>query len=95
MQVKVNEKSGTTTLTEEGHDGVAKASAKIIGLVSHLRWAGGGNEVVFTLGRLVGGGVRQDLYVWDLVNGKAPAPLTSNGASFGAEWLGVLQSWVP
>jgi len=39
--------------------------------------------------------VRQDLYVWDLVNGKKPAPVTSNGASFGAEWLGVLQSWAP
>jgi hypothetical protein len=39
--------------------------------------------------------VRQDLYVWDLVDGNAPAPLTSNGASFGAEWLGVLQTWVP
>jgi hypothetical protein len=29
------------------------------------------------------------------VDGKAPAPLTSNGASFGAEWLGVIQTWVP
>jgi hypothetical protein len=50
---------------------------------------------VITLGRLEVGGVRQDQYVWDLVNAKAPSPLTSNGASFGAEWLGVLQSWVP
>jgi hypothetical protein len=95
VRVELNEKSGTTTLTVKGHDEVAKASVTVTGLVSHVRWAGSGNEVVFTLGRLVGGGVRQDLYVWDLVDAKAPMPLTSNGASFGAEWLGVLQSWVP
>ena len=75
-------------------DGVAQASVKVAGLVSHVRWAATDNEVVFTLGRLVSGGVRQDLYVWDLVDGKAPAALTSNGASFGAEWLGVLQAWL-
>jgi len=95
MQVEINEKSGKTILSLKGHDGVAKASVTVTGLVSHIRWAGAGNEIVFTLGRLVGGGVRQDLYVWDLVDARAPAPLTSNGASFGAEWLGVLQSWVP
>jgi hypothetical protein len=95
MRVAVSEKSGITTLTVTDHDAATHGSVNVTGLVSHLRWAGGGNEVVFTLGRLVGGGVRQDLYVWDLVNGKAPAALTSNGASFGAEWLGVLQSWVP
>jgi hypothetical protein len=72
-----------------------QATVSVTGLVSHVRWAGTNNEVVFTLGRLVGGGVRQDLYIWDLVDGKAPSPLTSNGASFGAEWLGVPQSWLP
>lgn len=95
VRVELNEKQGTTTLTLKEHDEVAGASVTLVGLVSHLRWTGSGNEIVFTLGRLVGGGVRQDLYVWDLVDGKAPAALTSNGASFGAEWLGVLQSWVP
>jgi hypothetical protein len=94
-RVNVTEKSGITTLTLIDRDELAKATVKITGLVSHVRWAASNNEIVFTLGRLVGGGVRQDLYVWDLVNGKAPSPLTSNGASFGAEWLGVLQSWVP
>jgi hypothetical protein len=95
VQVTVSEASGRTTLTLMGHDKVAQASVTITGLVSHVRWAGSNNTVVFTLGVLVGGGVRQNLYVWDLVDGKAPLPLTSNGASFGAEWLGVLQSWVP
>ncbi|HTI29115.1 MAG TPA: hypothetical protein VL687_01960 [Methylomirabilota bacterium] len=94
-RVDVSEASGTSTLTLVDLDDIPQASVKIAGLVSHVRWAGSNNEIVFTLGRLVGGGVRQDLYVWDLVDGKAPAALTSNGASFGAEWLGVIQTWVP
>jgi len=94
-RVDVSEASGTTTLTLVDLDDIPQASVKVTGLVSHIRWAGSNNEIVFTLGKLVGGGVRQDLYVWDLGDGKAPSPLTSNGASFGAEWLGVLQTWVP
>ena len=94
-RVDVTEKSGTTTLTLTAQDGTARSTVNVTGLVSHIRWAASSNEIVFTLGRLVGGGVRQDLYVWDMVDGNAPSPLTSNGASFGAEWLGVLQSWVP
>ncbi len=93
--IGVTEKSGTTTLTLLGRDEAAQASVKVTGLVSHIRWAGSDNEIVFTLGRIVAGGVRQDLYVWDLVDGEAPAAITSNGVSFGAEWLGVLQSWMP
>jgi hypothetical protein len=95
LRIRVAESSGITTLMLMDRDGIAQASVKVTGLVSHTRWAASNNEIVFTLGRTVGGGVRQDLYVWDLVDGKAAAPLTSNGASFGAEWLGVLQTWVP
>jgi hypothetical protein len=95
QRVDVSEASGTTTLTVMSADEIAKGSVKVTGLVSHIRWAGTSNEIVFTLGRLVGGAVRQDLYVLDLVDGNAPLPLTSSGASFGAEWLGVLQTWVP
>jgi hypothetical protein len=94
-RIDVTEKSGITTLTLLDHDGLAKASVKVTGLVSHVRWAGSNNEIVFTLGRLVGGAVHQDLHVWDLVDGKVPSPLTTNGVSFGGEWLGVLQSWLP
>ncbi|MGZ8562485.1 MAG: hypothetical protein ACXWWU_02580 [Candidatus Limnocylindria bacterium] len=86
-------KSSVTTITLFDDAGAAQASVKVTGLVSHVRWAGSDNEIVFTLGRIIGSGVHQDLYVWDLVDGKAAAPLTSNGASFGAEWLGVLQAW--
>jgi hypothetical protein len=95
VNVTENKATGVTTLTLVDMNEVKQASTTVSGLVSHVRWASSNNEIVFTLGRLVGGGVRQDLYVWDLVNGKKPAPLTSNGASFGAEWLGVLQSWSP
>ena len=91
------EKSGiVTTLALRNRAGSTIAAVDVSGLVSHVRWAGSSNEVVFTLGRSSpGGGVRQDLYVWDLVQGKAPSPLTSNGAAFGAEWLGVRQVWLP
>jgi hypothetical protein len=85
--------SNVTTMTLLDATGAAQASVKVTGLVSHVRWASTDNEIVFTLGRLIGNAVHQDLYVWDLVDGKAPSALTSNGASFGAEWLGVLQAW--
>jgi hypothetical protein len=86
---------GSTVIQLFDRSAQLQGSVTVAGLVSHIRWAGTSNEIVFTLGRLVGGAVRQDLYVWDLVDGKAPLPLTSNGASFGAEWLGVLQTWGP
>ena len=83
-------------LAKENRGGDAEASVTVSGLVSHIRWAPTRNEIVFTLGRSTsGGGIRQDLYVWDLVDGNAPLALTSNGAAFGAEWLGVAQSWQP
>ena len=95
IRIAVSESGSSSTLAVRDRADVVQASVTVSGLVSHIRWAGTNNEIVFTLGRTVGGGVRQDLYIWDLVDGKAPSPLTSNGASFGAEWLGVLQSWLP
>lgn len=89
--------SGSSTVIQLFDTSAAlKASVTVTGLVSHIRWASSSNEIVFTLGRAgANGGVRQDLFVWDLVNGKAPSPLTSNGVSFGAEWLGTAAHWVP
>jgi hypothetical protein len=88
--------NGTTTLTLMNRDDVPQASVKVNGLVSHLRWSADNSEVVFTLGRLGhNGGVIQDLYIWELQDGKAPLPITSNGTSFGAEWMGAAQSWEP
>jgi hypothetical protein len=82
-----------TTITLLDLAAAPQASVKVPGLVSHIRWAGSDNEIVFTLGRTVSSAVHQDLYVWDLADGKAPSALTSSGAAFGAEWLGVLQAW--
>lgn len=78
-------------------DQASKALATTVaqGLVSHVRWSPNGSEIVFTVGIASGGGVRQDLYVWDLTANKAPMALTNNGATFGADWLGASQSWVP
>jgi hypothetical protein len=91
-----NETATTTVIGLRDQSGDAQASVSVNGLVSHVRWAATNNEIVFTLGQTSGaGGVRQDLYVWDLQDGVAPLPLTSNGASFGAEWLGVNPHWLP
>jgi WD40 repeat protein len=88
--------NGTTQIILRDTSGDSVASVQVSGLVSHVRWVRSSNEIVFTLGRLgASGGVRQDLYVWDLQNGKAPMALTSNGTSFGAEWLGVAPNWLP
>ena len=85
-----------TTLSELGQDGRSLSRTSVTGQISHLRWSPHGNRVVFTVGiTLAGGGVRQDLYVWDLVNGRAANALTANGASFGGEWLGSAQFWQP
>jgi hypothetical protein len=85
-----------TTLSEVGQDGRTISRTTVTGQISHLRWSPRGNRVVFTLGiTLPGGGVRQDLYTWDLVNRRSASVLTANGASFGAEWLGSAQFWQP
>jgi len=87
---------GTTTLSLLGPGEERLVSVKVTGLVSHVRWAPSNNEIVFTLGHLSNaGGVRQDLYVWDLVDGKAPMALTSDGVSFGASWVGASANWMP
>ncbi len=97
QRISITENSdGTSVLSliDAAEDTVA--SVQVTGLVSHLRWASSSNEVVFTLGRLSNsGGVRQDLYVWDLADGAAPMALTSNGVSFGASWVGVSPNWMP
>jgi hypothetical protein len=95
-RITLAEGGSSTVLGYRNRSGDAETSVRVTGLVSHVRWAGTSNEIVFTLGYLTSaGGVRQDLYVWDLVDGKAPLPLTSNGTSFGAEWLGVMPNWLP
>ena len=88
--------SGSTTLQLLDVGGKATASVTVSGLVSHLRWSTDGSEVSFTFNRLSPSGrVLQDLFIWDLVNAKAPMALTSSGAAFGAQWLAAPQTWQP
>jgi len=85
---------GTTTIRQTNREDADLASTSVEGLVSHLRWSPDGERVVFTLGRsATGGGVLQDLFLWDLADGEAPTQLTSTGAAFGAEWLGSQPRW--
>jgi hypothetical protein len=94
--IGLKESGSRTTIRLRDRDAGTIAATTVTGLVSHVRWAGGSNEIVFTLGVLsAGGGVRQDLYVWDLKDGGDPLPLTSTGAAFGAEWRGVMCNWLP
>jgi Tol biopolymer transport system component len=95
-RISVAESGTTTTLTLVDTTGAKLASVQMSGLISHLRWSPSGKQVMFTAGlAFSSGGVRMDLWTWDLVNGKKPRQLTSNGASWGAEWLGVAQFWQP
>jgi hypothetical protein len=85
-----------TTLAVMDRAGDRRARVTITGRVSHLRWSPRSDQVVFTLGRSAsGGGVLQDLYLWNLGEGTDPAPvmLTNTGAAFGAEWVGSQARW--
>jgi hypothetical protein len=96
LHITLHERSGKTDLRVRNRDDRTQSATTVTGLVSHVRWAGSSNEVVFTLGVVSAtGGVRQDLYVWDLNKNHDPLPLTSSGANFGAEWRGVMANWLP
>jgi WD40 repeat protein len=95
-RVEAKVKGSTTTLTLYDRQDQAQASVKVDGLVSHMRWSPNGSQVSFTIASLgKNGGVVQNLYLWDLTDGKDPMQMTSDGTSFGAEWLGAAQSWEP
>lgn len=95
-RITVRLSGSRSTISLLDASGATTAAVAVTGVVSHLRWSPKGNRVIFTLGIAPsGGGIRQDLYLWDLGNAKAPVALTANGASFGVEWLGVAQFWQP
>jgi hypothetical protein len=94
QQIGIADEAGVTTLTLYDRDGATTAKTTVDGLVSHIRWSPDGDRVVFTVGRSApGGGVLQDLFLWDLGDAEAPMQLTSTGAAFSAEWLGTLPLW--
>ncbi len=83
--------SSTITLLDQRDEEIVTHTVE--GRVSHLRWSPDGERVVFTVGRSAsGGGVLQDLFLWDL-NEADPMQLTATGAAFGAEWLGTQALW--
>ena len=84
---------GTSTITLLDQRDEEIVTHTVEGRVSHLRWSPDGERVVFTVGRSgSGGGVLQDLFLWDL-NEADPMQLTATGAAFGAEWLGTQALW--
>jgi len=95
----VSTETGTrSTLELVDADGEVLATTTVDMLVSHIRWSPTGQRVTFTGGRLAsGGGVLQDLYLWDfpadLDSVTDPVRLTTTGAAFGAEWLGTQLLW--
>ena len=69
-RISVSAEEGTSTISLLDTRGDAIASTTAEGLVSHLRWSPDGERVVFTLGRSAsGGGVLQDLFLWDRATG--------------------------
>jgi hypothetical protein len=93
-RIQLDEEDGTTTLTLRNTNERGLASTQVDGMVSHVRWSPRSDRVVFTLGRsAAGGGIIQDLFLWDLKDGVDPMQVTSTGAAFGAEWLGTRPLW--
>ena len=95
-RIVVTEAGATTTLDVVDEDGQVLASTAVDMVVSHIRWSRDSQRVTFTGGRLAGGGgVLQDLFLWDPYEEGEPRQLTSTGAAFGAEWRGTLPVWQP
>ena len=92
-RITIRAPEGTTTISLLDRDGETLASTTVEGLVSHVRWSPDRERVVFTVGRSAsGGGILQDLFLWDLGD-EPPMQLTTTGAAFGAEWLGSSARW--
>jgi hypothetical protein len=92
-RIVVGDDGSTSVLTRVDMDGNERAAVTVDGLVSHVRWSPESDRIVFTLGRSTsGGGVLQDLYLWDLGD-EAPTQITTTGAAFGAEWMGARVRW--
>ena len=95
-RVAITQSGEQSTLSVVGESGAPTSSVFVSGLISHLRWSTSGTQVVFTVARSTpSGGVRQDIYLWDLVNKKTPRQLSINGATYGAEFLGARETWQP
>lgn len=96
MRVELAESGGTSQLTVRGLADEVRGTISVSGYVSHLRWSLLNNQVVFTISQgVAGGGVSQDLYLWDLQTGTAPVRLTQDARSLGGEFRGAGARWKP
>ena len=94
ISLEVADDASSTTLHYSNVNGNELEATSAPGLVSHLRWSPNGDRIVFTVGRATsGGGVLQDLFLWDLDSEAAPMQITNTGAAFGAEWRGTMPRW--
>jgi hypothetical protein len=92
-RIKQKNEATKTRLTVIDRAGDEMAQTVLEGRVSHVRWSPRGDQVVFTLGQATpGGGVLQNLYLWNL-NRDDPVMITNTGAAFGAEWRGSQPRW--
>ncbi|MGH2463473.1 MAG: hypothetical protein ACRDFZ_07625 [Candidatus Limnocylindria bacterium] len=96
LRIEVTQAGGSSTLTVRGLANEARGAAGVTGLVSHVRWSQLNNQIVFTLTRsTTGGGVSQDLYLWDLETGSPAVRLTQDLRSMGGAFRGVEEHWKP
>ncbi len=84
LRVEAAETGHTTRAGRQRPRRRGTGAVTISGYVSHLRWSSLNNQVVFTItGTTSAGALQQDLYLWDLVDGKAPLRLTQDVRSHG------------
>ena len=96
LRIVLTESGNATRLSVRGLADEERGALNVSGLVSHLRWSALNNQVVFTISRGVsGGGVSQDLYLWDLETGSAAVRLTQDQRSRGGEFRGAEVRWQP
>jgi len=95
LRIEVTEAGSSSTLTVRGLANEARGAAGVSGLVSHVRWSSLNNQIVFTISTSAGGGVSQELYLWDLETGSLAVRLTQDMRSMGGEFRGVEEHWKP
>ena len=96
LRIAVTVSGNSSRLSVRGLANEERAATAVAGLVSHVRWSSLNNQIVFTVIRgTSGGGVTQDLYLWDLDSDHKVVRLTQDGRSMGGQFRGVMSRWRP
>lgn len=94
LTISLAESGGNTTLTLRGLANEDRGAIGVQGFVSHVRWSAASNQIVFTLSRATsGGGVSQDLYLWDLQPSGPAVRLTQDLRSMGGTFRGAISRY--